>query len=90
MHEMGIASSVLEAVDQELHRQPGCRATRVGLRIGEYAAVDQDSLRFAFEVLAKDANRIPVDLTIDFRLASDDLAIAFIEFDDEAANEATV
>jgi hydrogenase nickel incorporation protein HypA/HybF len=90
MHEMGIASSVLEAVDQESHRQAGCRATKVGLRIGEYAAVDQDSLRFAFEVLARDADRIPVELEIEFRPACDDLAIAFIEFDDEAAKEATV
>ena len=32
MHEMGIASSVLEAVHQELHRYPGQRATKVGVR----------------------------------------------------------
>jgi hypothetical protein len=85
MHEMGIASSVLEAVDKETHRNPGCRAMKVGLRIGEYAAVDQDSLRFAFEVLAKDANQVPLELEIDFRSGCDDLAIAFIEFDDSGS-----
>ncbi len=90
MHEMGIASSVLEAVDKETRRNPGCRAMKVGLRIGEYAAVDQDSLRFAFEVLAKDASQTPLELEIDFRPASDDLAITFIEFDDQAWKEATV
>lgn len=88
MHEMGIASSVLEAVDQEAHRNPGCRATKVGLRIGEYAAVDQDSLRFAFEVLAKEMNETPLELEIDYRTGSDDLAIAFIEFDDREVKEA--
>ncbi len=82
MHEMGIASSVLEAVERETHRNFGCRPVKVGLRIGEYAAVDQDSLRFAFEVLAKDARQTPVELEIDFRPGCDDLAIAFIEFDD--------
>ncbi len=86
MHEMGIASSVLEAVHQETHRTPGCRATKVGLRIGEYAGVDQESLRFCFEVLAKEMNfstaRGSLELEIDYRPASDDLAISFIEFDD--------
>lgn len=84
MHEMGIASSVLEALHQERHRYPGCRATKVGLRIGEYAGVDQESLRFCFEVLAKEMNQGPLELEIDYRPASDDLAIAFIEMDEEA------
>jgi hypothetical protein len=37
---MGIASSILEAVEKELLRYPGCRATKVGVRIGEFAGVD--------------------------------------------------
>ena len=78
MHEMGIASSVLEAVHKESRRHPGCRATKVGLRIGEYAGVDQESLRFCFEVLSRDSNQA-LDLEIDFRPATDDLAISFIE-----------
>jgi len=82
MHEMGIASSVLEAVHKETHRYPGQRATKVGLRIGEYAGVDQESLRFCFEVLAKDMNQEPLELEIDYRPASDDLAISFIELED--------
>jgi hypothetical protein len=82
MHEMGIASSVLEAVHRETHRAPGQRATKVGLRIGEYAGVDQESLRFCFEVLAKELNQGPLELEIDYRPASDDLAISFIELED--------
>lgn len=85
MHEMGIASSVLEAVHKETHRNPGCRPVKVGLRIGEYAAVDQDSLRFAFEVLAQHTSQTPLELEIDFRTGCDDLAIAFIEFDDSGS-----
>lgn len=87
MHEMGIASSVLEAVHKEMHRHPGHRATKVGLRIGEYAAVDQGSLRFAFEVLAKEMDQEPLELEVDFRPASDDLAIAFIELDEVKDNK---
>ena len=35
MHEMGIASSILEAVRKEQLLYPGYRATKVGVRIGE-------------------------------------------------------
>jgi hydrogenase nickel incorporation protein HypA/HybF len=51
MHEMGIANSILEAVRTEAKRCPGSRATKVGVRIGELAAIDQDSLRFCFDAL---------------------------------------
>ena len=51
MHEMGIANSVLEAVRKEMRRYPEARPAKVGLRIGEMAAVDQESLRFCFEAL---------------------------------------
>ena len=52
---MGIASSVLEAVDKELQLYPGHRAAKVGLRIGEFAGVDTESLRFCFEAIVKDS-----------------------------------
>lgn len=51
MHEMGIANSILEAVRTEARRRPGSRATRVGVRIGELAAIDVESLRFCFDAL---------------------------------------
>jgi len=49
MHELSIAESILEAVRQEIALRPGARPVRVGLRIGELAAVDVDSLNFCFE-----------------------------------------
>ncbi len=53
MHELSIAESILEAVRKELSSRPGARPTRVGLRIGELAAVDVDSLSFCFEAVLK-------------------------------------
>lgn len=53
MHELSIAESILEAVRKELANRPGARPTRVGLRIGELAAVDVDSLSFCFEAVLK-------------------------------------
>jgi hydrogenase nickel incorporation protein HypA/HybF len=49
MHELSIAESILDAVRKELVAYPGARPTRVGVRIGEMAAVDPDSLSFCFE-----------------------------------------
>jgi hydrogenase nickel incorporation protein HypA/HybF len=51
MHEMSIAQSILEAVETEAGRRPGARVVEVGLRIGEWAGVDPEALRFCFEAM---------------------------------------
>lgn len=66
MHELGIANSVLEAVRTEAARRPGCRPSKVGVKIGELAAVDPESLRFCFEALVKQTELEPLALDIEF------------------------
>lgn len=66
MHEMGIANSILEAVEKEASRYAGTRATKVGVRIGELAAIDVESLKFCFEVLARDTMLDGLQLQIEF------------------------
>ena len=87
MHEMGIASSVLDAVHKELQRYPGQRAARVGLRIGEFAGVDTESLRFCFEIAARTSDLAPLQLEIEWcRLEDgrrgDELDLAYLEMED--------
>lgn len=87
MHEMGIAGSVLEAVHQELQKYPRHRATKVALRIGEFAGVDPDSLQFCFEALVKGTPLEPLELEIEWcRLTDgrrgDELELAHLELDD--------
>lgn len=53
MHEIGIASSILEAVAAESRRRNGAKVFAVGVRIGELSDVDRDALAFAFEALTK-------------------------------------
>ena len=65
MHEMGIANSILEAVATELRRHPGSRASKVGVRIGELAAIDADSLRFCFDALSRDTDLEGLQLQIE-------------------------
>lgn len=54
MHELGIASSIVDCVAQESERHGGARVTKVGVKIGELAGVDVDALQFGFECIVKD------------------------------------
>ena len=54
MHEVAIASSILESIEAEARRRPEARFTAVGVRIGELANVDRDALSFAFEALTRE------------------------------------
>ena len=65
MHEMGIANSILEAVATEMRRHPGSRASKVGVRVGELAAIDSESLRFCFEALSHDTDLEGLQLQIE-------------------------
>ena len=65
MHEMGIANSVLEAVRTEMERYPGNYPCKVGVRIGEMAAIDQDALRFCFEAMVHETELESLALEIE-------------------------
>lgn len=66
MHELSIAQSVLAAVEAEAASHPGAKPMKVGLRIGELAAVDPEALRFGFEVLTQDSEFKGLQLEIEF------------------------
>ncbi len=65
MHELGIANSVLNAVRVEMLRYPGKYPCKVGVRIGEMAAIDQDALRFCFEAIIQDTELKALELGIE-------------------------
>ncbi len=67
MHEMSIATSVLDAARKEAERRPGSRVIKVGVRIGEWSGVDPDSLQFCFDALLAGAEPHPPALDIEFR-----------------------
>ena len=56
MHELCIASSILDYVQAEAGRHPGARITKVGVKVGELAGVDVDALQFGFEAIVKDTD----------------------------------
>lgn len=65
MHELSIAAAILDQLEAELEKRPGSRFSKVGLRIGDLAGVDADSLTFGFGVLVKDSHWDPLELAIE-------------------------
>ena len=53
MHELSLARSILEIVQQNLPSENGHNVRSVRLRIGEMAGVVPESLEFCFEALAQ-------------------------------------
>ncbi len=65
MHEMGIANSVLDAVRTEMRRYPESYPCKVGVRVGEMAAIDPEALRFCFEAMILETDLASIELAIE-------------------------
>lgn len=65
MHELSIATALLDGVREEMARRPSAQLHKIGVRVGELSAVDPDALRFAFEVLTRDSELPGVQLEIE-------------------------
>ncbi len=65
MHELGIASSIVDAVRAEAEQRPGTRLLAVGLRVGEVSGVNPDALDFCFQSLVKGTDLEPISLEIE-------------------------
>jgi hydrogenase nickel incorporation protein HypA/HybF len=55
MHEMSLAEHVLQIIEEAAHHQSFVRVKTVWLEIGQLACVEQESLRFCFDVVARDS-----------------------------------
>jgi len=88
MHEMSIASSVLEGVRKESARRGGVRVVTVGLKVGELAGVDPESLRFCFETMVAGTDLAPLALDIEFCPGGDELQFSYLEIDEDDARAA--
>jgi len=54
MHELSIATSIVETVTESAAAYPGARVLKVRLRIGALAAVIEDSLQFCWGLVTED------------------------------------
>jgi hydrogenase nickel incorporation protein HypA/HybF len=65
MHELSIASAILDAVRKEAEKRPGAHVTKVGVRIGALSGVEPEALSFGFSVLVKGTDLDPLALEIE-------------------------
>jgi hydrogenase nickel incorporation protein HypA/HybF len=63
MHEVGIASSILEAGHEATARRAGAKLVGIGVRVGVLSGVDIEALRFAFECITAETEDEKVVLT---------------------------
>jgi len=54
VHELSIASSIVESVTESAAAYPGARVKEVRLRVGALASVVEDSLQFCWELATED------------------------------------
>ena len=74
MHEMGIAMEVLRIAQEAVPpAMAGVRIQRIHLKVGRLSAVVSDSLRFCFDVAAKDTCWVNSDCTQE--LAIEEIAV---------------
>jgi hydrogenase nickel incorporation protein HypA/HybF len=81
MHEVSIATAILDAVRTEAAKHRPARAAKVAVRIGEMAAIDPESLAFCFGVLVKGSGLEPLELAIEWG-QSDELEFAYLELEE--------
>lgn len=55
MHEMSIAESVLQIIEDAASTERCTRVKTVWLEIGQLAGVEQESLRFCFDMVTRDS-----------------------------------
>jgi hydrogenase nickel incorporation protein HypA/HybF len=53
MHEVGIANSILEAVQKEMRPYLDAKPVKVTVKIGAMSGVDRNSLSFCFEAITR-------------------------------------
>jgi hydrogenase nickel incorporation protein HypA/HybF len=80
MHEVAVAGGILEAVRAEAAARKPARAVKVGVRIGEMAGIDPESLAFCFEALVKGTDLEPLELEIE-RGSADELEFCYLELE---------
>jgi hydrogenase nickel incorporation protein HypA/HybF len=65
MHELSIASAILDAVRNEAEKHPGAHVSKVGVRIGALSGVEPEALSFGFTALVQGTTLEPLALEIE-------------------------
>ena len=66
MHELSIASAILDAVRIEAEKHPGAHVSKVGVRVGVLSGAEPEALSFGFNALVQGSDLDPLALAIEF------------------------
>ena len=64
MHELSLATSIVEAVTEHVRAADGGEVRSVVLRIGRLSSVHEDSLRFSFDLVREGTQLAGADLRV--------------------------
>ncbi len=53
MHEFGIATGIVEVIEQTIEKQPVKRVLTVTVEVGQLAMVNPEQLKFSFDVIVE-------------------------------------
>jgi hydrogenase nickel incorporation protein HypA/HybF len=81
MHELSIAQSLLEIIEDESKRYGVSRVTRVGVKIGTLSTIVPEALTFSFEVITAQTVAEGADLDIEVMPARGRCENCSIDFD---------
>lgn len=79
MHEMAIAESIVELVEEHAKRDVFQRVHQIHLVVGALSHVDPRALEFGFEIIAKGTVAEGATLKIDCPAASGELRVIDLE-----------
>ncbi|HEX5635164.1 MAG TPA: hydrogenase maturation nickel metallochaperone HypA [Gemmatimonadales bacterium] len=65
MHEMSLAESIVQIVEETARQHGGRRVTSVRLEIGQLAGVELEALRFCFDAASRESVATGAALVID-------------------------
>ena len=81
MHEVGIAWSILEAVQTEMRPHTGARPVKLAVKVGVMSGVDRDSLSFCFEAITKGTIFETLILSLE-EAPADELELSYLELEE--------
>ncbi len=83
MHELSIASAILERAQAASQANGGARVTKIGLRIGAISGVEAEALTFGLEVLSKDTPHAGMVLEVELCKRRQRCTACLAEFEPE-------
>jgi hydrogenase nickel incorporation protein HypA/HybF len=85
LHELSIALSIIDGVEEELARHPQSEVTKVYLRLGPLSGVVKDALLFSWDVACEGTQLQGATLQIEEMESGSEMQIFALELADEHA-----